>query len=85
MVGGGMHRDQGLEDREGVAVGAPGDQRVEAVLRCELLGGMSGRRPVNAAIPHSDGVRGVGGVPGLVGAVEVAETEMDDPHRCGGR
>ena len=79
MVGGGMHRDQGLDDREGVAVGAAGDSvyRPSCGASCSAA---SGRRPVNAAIPHSD-ASGALAVYQAWCAVEVAEAEVDEPHR----
>ena len=80
MVGGWMHRNQGLEDRETISIGAAGDQGVEAVLRRELFGGI--RPPAGERRdPPLGRVRGVRGVPGLMSAVEVAEAEVDEPHR----
>jgi hypothetical protein len=61
-------------------VGAPLDQCEEAVLRSEWL-----RGPRASAGERSDpplaGVSGTIGEPRLVGAVEVAETDVDDASR----
>lgn len=71
VVGGG----DGVDDFVGVALGGAGDERVDAVLLGELGCG------VGAAPGEGDDapvVVGVLGVPGLVGAVECTESDMDD-------
>ena len=57
-------------------------QRVEAVLPGQLVGRAS-RVAGERGDPPCRGVLGVLGVPGLVGAEEVAEPEVDDPHGRG--
>ena len=79
-----VHRRNRPDHLELVAVDLPGDQGVEAVLGRQRLrrvgapAGEGGDAPLRC-------VTRPGGVPGLVGAVEVAQTEMDDPdRRCRG-
>ena len=83
VLGRGVHRRQRADQLERVAVAAPGDQRVEAVLggqRLRHIGSPTGE----GRDPPLVGVGGMGGVPGLVGPVEVADPEVHDPNRrCG--
>lgn len=64
-------------------LGVPHDERVEPVLGRERPGEVGTAAGEGGDAPLR-GVRRVLGVPGLVGAEEVAQTEVDDPHGGGG-
>jgi hypothetical protein len=80
VIARGVYRGNCPYDIEGVALGAAGDQCVQPILRRQGIGGV---RP--AARERSDaplgGIRGVGCVPGLMGAVEVAQAKVNEPDR----
>ena len=70
---------------EGVALGAAGDQGVQAVLRPEGIGGVAPAAGEGSDAPLV-GVRAVRGVPGLMGSMKVADAEVNHPNRgSGGR
>ena len=83
MVGRGVRAGDAADHVEPVAVGGAGDQRVEAVLRGHRLGERGAASGEGGDAPLGR-VGCVLGVPGLVSAEEVAETEMDQRHRGGG-
>ena len=81
VIGGGMNRRECADQLESVSFAAAGDQGVEAVLRSQGIAPCRVARPVKAGDTPLVGIGAVGGVPGLMGAMEVADTEVDDPDR----
>ena len=84
VVGGCVNRRECADQLEGVALGAAGDQGVQAVLRRQRIGHAGPAAGEGGDAPLV-GVGAVGGVPGLMGAMEVADTEVDDPDRSAPR
>ena len=76
VIGSGMYRRQRADQLESVAFGAAGDQGVEAVLGSEGVCGVTSPTSEAGDTPLV-GIRTVACVPGLMGPVEVADTEVD--------
>ena len=80
VIGSGMNRGKRADDLERVAVCTARDQRIQAVLWCEVVGSVwptPGER-------RNSPLRGIGsvrGVPGLMGAMKVAQTDVQEPYR----
>ena len=70
--------DEGGDHLVAVALGTALDERVEAVLGGQDLGGLG---TAAGECGDAPAVAGALGVPGLVGAVECAQPEVDDPRR----
>ena len=79
----GRDRGDGRHDLGAVAVRGAHEQRVQPVLGGQLAGDGAAAAGEGGDAPLG-GVRGVLGVPGLVGAEEVAGPEVGDPDRGGG-
>ena len=75
-----MDRGNRPHDVEGVALGAAGDQRVQPVLRREGLGDVGPATGERRNAPVG-GIRGVGCLPGLMGAVEIAQAKVNQSDR----
>ena len=82
VVGRGVRTGHSADHGVPVAVGRPGDEGVEPVLRGHRLG-EPGAAAGEAAVAPLGGVGCVLGVPGLVSAEEVAETQVDQCDRSG--
>jgi hypothetical protein len=80
VIGSGMNRGKRADDLERVAVCTARDQRIQAVLRCEVVGGVWSTTGERCNSPRG-GIGSVRGVPGLMGAMKVAQTDVQEPYR----
>jgi hypothetical protein len=84
MLGGGMNRRERADQLESVPFGAAGDQGVQPVLGCERID--HPRAPASeSGITPLPRIGAMGGVPSLMRAVKVADTDVDHSHRCSRR
>lgn len=80
----GVRAGHAADDLEAVAVRGPADERVEPILKGHRVAEPGPATDEGSGAPVGR-VRRVPGVPGLVGTEEVAQTEVDQRHRSGGR
>src|SRR5688500_16754907 len=83
VIGSGMYCRERADQLKSVAFGAASDEGVEAVLGSEGICGVTSATSKAGDTPLV-GIGTVARVPGLMGPVEVANTEMDhsDRRRC---
>jgi hypothetical protein len=78
MISGWVDCRQCADEFEAVAFGTSGDEGVEPVLRSQCVGQVWSPAG-EAGNPPLIGIGGVRGVPRLVGSVEVAKADVQDP------
>ena len=83
VVGRCVRPGKAAHDLEPVTVGSPRYQRVQALLSGERIGEL-GAPAGEGGDPPFLGVRSAIGVPGLVGAEEIAQPEVHQPDGCRG-